>query len=99
MNDTHKGHKIIVSTSRLAATRWEPRLTVIWSEDSEGKLSKLTIKRAFRVRREAEMKVLYSQRNGSMMENRICHPTPRPMNVSAQRRGASSLKETCRVPQ
>ena len=58
MNDTHKGHKIIVSTSRLAAMRWEPRLTVIWSEDGEGKLSKLNIKRAFRVRREAEMEGL-----------------------------------------
>ena len=26
------------------------------------------------------------------MENRICHSTPRPMNVSAQRRGASSAQ-------
>ena len=58
MNQTHKGHKIIVSASRLAATRWEPRLTVIWSEDGQGKLSKLTVNREFRVRREAEMEGL-----------------------------------------
>jgi hypothetical protein len=58
MNNTHKGHKIIVSTSRLTATRWEPRVTVIWSEDGDGKLSKLTVNRAFRVRREAEMEGL-----------------------------------------
>jgi hypothetical protein len=58
MNDTHKGHKIIVSTSRLAATRWEPRLTIMWSEDGHGRLSKLTVNRAFRVRREAEMEGL-----------------------------------------
>jgi len=59
MNETHKGHKIIVSASRLATTRqWEPRLTVIWSEDGNGRLSKLTVNRAFRVRREAEMEGL-----------------------------------------
>jgi len=58
MNETHKGHKIIVSTSRLTATRWEPRLTVIWSEDGEGRLSKLMVNRAFRVRREAEIEGL-----------------------------------------
>jgi hypothetical protein len=59
MNETHKGHKIIVSASRQAATRqWEPRLTVIWSEDGNGRLSKLTVNRAFRVRREAEMEGL-----------------------------------------
>jgi hypothetical protein len=54
MNETHKGHKIIVTTSRLAATRWEPRLTVIWSEDGHGRLNKLNVNRAFRLRREAE---------------------------------------------
>ena len=58
MNDTHKGHKIIVSTSRLAATRWERRLTVIWSEDGQGRLSKLIVNSAFRVRREAEIEGL-----------------------------------------
>jgi len=58
MNDTHKGHKIIVSASRLAATRWEPRLTVIWSEDGEGRLSKLIVNTAFRVRRVAEIEGL-----------------------------------------
>jgi hypothetical protein len=78
MNNTHKGHKIIVSTSRLTATRWEPRLTVIWSEDGEGKLSKLTVNRAFVYDEKRKWKVLHSQRNGSMTENRICHSTPVP---------------------
>lgn len=59
MNETHKGHKIIISISRLAATRqWKPHVTVIWSEDGNGRLSKLTVNSAFRVRREAEMEGL-----------------------------------------
>lgn len=54
MNKTHKGHSIIVSTAQAATRQWRPRLTVIWSKDGEGKVSKLTINRAFRMRREAE---------------------------------------------
>jgi hypothetical protein len=55
MNGTHKGHNIIVSAARRAATRqWEPRLTVIWSEEGQGKFNKLTVDRAFRARQEAE---------------------------------------------
>jgi len=55
MNETHKGHNIIVSVARRPTTRqWEPRLTVIWSEEGQGKLNKLTVDRAFRARQEAE---------------------------------------------
>jgi len=55
MNGTHKGHNIIVSAARRAAThQWEPRLTVIWSEEGQGKLNKLIVDRAFRARQEAE---------------------------------------------
>ena len=41
MNETHKGHNIIVSTAPVPATRqWEPRIKVIWSETAkEGLLS------------------------------------------------------------
>ena len=59
MNGTHKGHNIIVSVARRPATRqWEPRLTVIWSEEGKGKLNKLTVDRAFRARQEAEVEGL-----------------------------------------
>jgi len=59
MNESHKGHKIIVSSSRLAATRqWKGCLTVIWSEDGNGMLRKLTANGAFRVRRDAEIEAL-----------------------------------------
>jgi hypothetical protein len=55
MNKSHKGHNIIVSAARLPASRqWEPRLTVIWSQDGKGQLSKLVVNRAFRQREEAE---------------------------------------------
>jgi hypothetical protein len=73
MNGTHKGHNIIVSVARRPTTRqWEPRLTVIWSEEGQGKLNKLTVDRAFRARQEAEMKDSDSPKNGSMTENQIC---------------------------
>ena len=56
MNETHKGHNIIVSTAPVPATRqWEPRIKVIWSEDGKGRLIKLTDKRRFRVRQKAEI--------------------------------------------
>lgn len=58
MNESHKGHRIIISAARLTVTRWEPRITVIWSEDGQGRLRKLTVDRAFRVRREAELEGL-----------------------------------------
>ena len=59
MNETHKGHNIIVSTARVPATRqWEPRIKVIWSEDGKGRLSNLTDNRRFRVRQKAEMEGL-----------------------------------------
>ena len=59
MNGTHKGHNIIVSVARRPATRqWEPRLTVIWSEEGRGKTNKLTVDRAFRARQEAEVEGL-----------------------------------------
>jgi len=55
MNETHKGHGIIVTATRLAgAPQWKPSITVIWSEDGKGSVSKLTLDRAFRLRREAE---------------------------------------------
>ena len=59
MNGRHKGHTILVSVARLPMTRqWEPRLTVIWSEEGEGRLNKLTVNRAFRARQDAEMEGL-----------------------------------------
>jgi len=59
MNGRHKGHTILVSIARLPVTRqWEPRLTVIWSEEGEGRLNKLTVNRAFRSRQTAEMEGL-----------------------------------------
>lgn len=59
MNEAHKGHRIIISTSRLPATRqWKPHATVIWSEDGNGRLRKLTVNGAFSVRRDAEIEAL-----------------------------------------
>ena len=52
MNGSHKGHNIIVSAARRPASRqWEPRLTIIWSEEGIGRMNKLTVDRAFRSRR------------------------------------------------
>ena len=58
MNKTHKGHIIIVSALRRAATQWKSRLTITWSEDGEGKVSKITGNRPFRERHEAEIEAL-----------------------------------------
>jgi hypothetical protein len=59
MNESHKGHNIIVSSAPVPATRqWEPRIKVIWSEDGKGRLSNLTDTRRFRVRQKAEMEGL-----------------------------------------
>jgi hypothetical protein len=56
MNEAHKGHRILVSASRLATVRqWKLCLTIIWSEDGKGIVSKLTVNRTFRLREEAEM--------------------------------------------
>ena len=56
MTKAHKGHKILVSASRLAVARqWKIGLTIIWSEDGKGMVSKLTLDRKFRLREEAEM--------------------------------------------
>jgi hypothetical protein len=56
MNITHKGHRILVSASRLAIARqWKLCLTIIWNEDGKGIVSKLTVNRTFRLREEAEM--------------------------------------------
>ena len=58
MNKTHKGHFIYVSASRSASTQWKSRLKITWSEDGEGKVSKLTGNRGFRQRQEAEVQAL-----------------------------------------
>jgi len=59
MNGRHKGHTILVSVARLPVIRqWEPCLKVIWSEEGEGRLNRLTVNRAFRARQEAEMEGL-----------------------------------------
>ena len=59
MNETHKGHRIIVSVARLAGIpQWKPSLTIIWSEDGKGSVSKLTLDRAFRARQKAELEGL-----------------------------------------
>lgn len=55
MNATHKGHRILVSASRLATRQWKLCLTIIWSEDGKGITSKLTVNRTCRLREEAEM--------------------------------------------
>jgi len=56
MNEAHKGHRILVSASRLATARqWKLYLTIIWNEDGKGIVSKLTVNRTFRLREEAEM--------------------------------------------
>ena len=56
MNATHKGHRILVSASRLAIARqWKLCLTIIWSEDGKGISNKLTVSRTCRLREEAEM--------------------------------------------
>lgn len=56
MSKTHKGHRILVSASRLGVARqWKLCLTIIWSEDGKGIVSKLTINRTRRLRQEAEM--------------------------------------------
>jgi len=34
MNETHKGHNIVISASRSGDTRqWKPHVKIIWSED------------------------------------------------------------------
>ena len=56
MNEAHKGHRILVSASRLATARqWKLYLTIIWNEDGKGMVSKLTVNRTCRLREEAEM--------------------------------------------
>ena len=55
MNATHKGHRILVSSSRRAPRQWKLCLTIIWSEDGKGISSKLTVNRTCRLREEAEM--------------------------------------------
>jgi len=56
MNETHKGHNIIISASQSGDTRqWKPHVKIIWSEDGQGEISTLNVKGAFGVRREAEM--------------------------------------------
>ena len=56
MNEAHKGHRILVSASRLATARqWRLYLTIIWNEDGKGIVSKLTVNRTCRLREEAEM--------------------------------------------
>jgi hypothetical protein len=55
MNETHKGHRILVSSSRRAPRQWKLCLTIIWSEDGKGISSKLTVNRTCRLREEAEM--------------------------------------------
>ena len=56
MNATHRGHRILVSASRLAIARqWKLCLTIIGNEDGKGIVSKLTVNRTCRLREEAEM--------------------------------------------
>ena len=57
MNGAHKGHTIMVSAARLSTVRhqWKLCLTIIWSEDGNGIVSKLTVNRTFRLRQDAEM--------------------------------------------
>lgn len=56
MNETHKGHNIIVSASRSAGMRqWKSHVKIIWSEDGKGKVSTLDVNGVFGARREAEM--------------------------------------------
>jgi hypothetical protein len=56
MNETHKGHNIVISASRSGDTRqWKPHVKIIWSEDSQGEISTLNVNGAFGARREAEM--------------------------------------------
>jgi len=59
MHETHKGHRIMVSALRLAGPpQWKPCLTIVWSEDGHGRVSKLSPDLAFRVRQKAEMEGL-----------------------------------------
>ena len=59
MHETHKGHRIMVSASRMdGLSQWKPSLTIVWSEDGQGKVSKLNPELEFRARREAEMEGL-----------------------------------------
>jgi hypothetical protein len=56
VNETHKGHNIIVSASRSAGMRqWKSHVKIIWSEDGKGKVSTLDVNGVFGARREAEM--------------------------------------------
>jgi hypothetical protein len=56
MNETHKGHNIVISASRSGDTRqWKPHVKIIWSEDGRGKITTPNVNGAFGARREAEM--------------------------------------------
>jgi hypothetical protein len=54
MNETQKGHNIVISASRSGDTRqWKPHVKIIWSEDGQGEISTLNVKGAVGARREA----------------------------------------------
>ena len=55
MNQSHKGHNILISAKRVGGTRqWTPHVKVIWSEDGQGKITTLNLNSAFRSGKEAE---------------------------------------------
>lgn len=55
MNQTHRGHNILISTMRFGDTRqWKTQVKIIWSEDGQGKISTLNVNGAFGAREEAE---------------------------------------------
>ncbi len=55
MNQTHKGHNIVISIMRFGGMRqWKPQVKIIWSEDGEGKISTLNVNGAFGAKEEAE---------------------------------------------
>ena len=59
MNGTHKGHRINVSVSRMAGPpQWKPCLMIVWEDDGNGRVSKITLDRPFRDRKKAEMEGL-----------------------------------------
>ena len=77
MNGNHKGHNIFVSAARRPATRyWEPRLTVIWSEEGKGKTNKLTVDRAFRYHKDNEIGLILSSNSSACFESRYAPIVP-----------------------
>ena len=55
MTKFHKGHNILISTSRSGVRpQWKPSVKVIWSEDGQGKTNTLDVDATFREKEEAE---------------------------------------------